>query len=85
MNITLGKNPQLNLEDAAQKRAQARPVQSIPLPESDVAGCTAASARAPKPLKAEQGLLRQIPNMGASRTGALIENERNTILLRSED
>ena len=39
----------------------------------------------PKPLKAEQGLLRQIPNMGASRTGALIEKERNAISLRSED
>ena len=36
------KNRQLNLEDAAQKHAQARHAQSIPLPESDVAGCTAA-------------------------------------------
>ena len=27
------------------------------------------SARAPKPLKAEQGSLPQIPNMGATRTG----------------
>jgi hypothetical protein len=46
---------------------------------------TAARRLDPKPLEAEQGLLRQIPNMGASRTGVLIEKERNTISLRSED
>jgi hypothetical protein len=34
MNITLRKNPQLNLEDAAQKRAQVHPVPSIRLLES---------------------------------------------------
>jgi hypothetical protein len=85
MNITLRKNPQLNLEDAAQKRAQARHAQSIPLPESDVADFTAASARALKRLQVEQGLLRPTLDTGNIVIGALIENERNTISLRSED
>ena len=85
MNITMWKNPQLNLEDAARKRAQARLVLSILLLANVDAGFTEALVRAPKPLQVEHGLLRQIPNMGASRTGALIEKERNTILLRSED
>jgi hypothetical protein len=49
------------------------------------AGFTAARQPDPKRLKAEQGLLRQIPDMGASSAGALIENERNTFSLRSED
>jgi hypothetical protein len=85
MNITLWKNRQLNLEDAAQKHAQARPVPSIPLQANVDAGFTAALRLDPKPLKAEQGLPRQIPNMGASRTGVLIEKERSTISPRSED
>jgi hypothetical protein len=85
MNITLWKYRQLNLEDAAQKHAQARPVPSMRLLANVDADFTEASARAPKRLQVEQGLLRQIPNMGASRTGALIEKERNTISMRSED
>ena len=40
----------------------------------------------PKTAAGEQGLLRQILNMGALSAGALIESdERNTISLRSED
>jgi hypothetical protein len=85
MNITLWKNPQLNLEDAAQKRAQARPVPSIPLRANVDADFTAASARAPKLLQVEQGLLRETTDMGALSAGALTEKERNTFLLRSED
>ena len=85
MNITLWKNQQLNLEDAAQKRAQAHPVPSIRLQESADADFTAAFQRAPKLLQVEQGLLRQILNMGALSAGGLIEKERNTISLRSED
>ena len=47
MNITLQKNRQPKLEDAAQKRAQAQPVQSIPLQESADADFTAAPPQAP--------------------------------------
>ena len=79
MNITLWKNQQLNLEDAAQKRAQAHPVPSIRLQESADADFTAAFQRAPKLLQVEQGLLRQILNMGALSAGALIEKERKIL------
>ena len=85
MNITLWKNPQLNLEDAAQKHAQERPAPSIRLLENAGADFTAARQADPKRLKAEQGLLRQTIDMGALSAGALIENGRKTISLRSED
>ncbi len=37
-----------------------------------------------EPLKAEQESRLQIPSMDNTRVGALIENERNTLSLRSE-
>ena len=83
MNITLRNNRQLKLEDAAQKRAQAHPVPSIRLQENADVEITAAPRLDPKPMQAEQGLLRQILNMGALSAGALIEKERNTISLKS--
>ena len=85
MNIALWKNRKLNLEDVAQKHARAVLVPSVrSLANGDIE-FTAAFRQVRAPLKAEQGLLRQIPNMGAIRVGALIEQKRNTILLRSED
>ena len=81
MNITPWKNRQLNLEDAAQKHAQARHAPSIPLQANVDAGFTAAPRLDPKPMQAEQGLLRQTTDMGALSAGALTEKER----LRSSD
>ena len=67
------------------KHAQERPAPSIRLLENAGADFTAARQADPKRLKAELGLLRQTIDMGALSAGALIENGRNTISLRSED
>jgi hypothetical protein len=85
MNITLWKNRELNFEDAAQKRAQVHPVPSIRLQKNADADFTEALAQARAALRGERELHRRTCGTENMSAGALIENERNTISLRSED
>ena len=67
------------------KTRSGTPCAKYPLAGKRRCRLTAARQADPKRLKAERGLLRQTIDMGALSAGALIENGRNTISLRSED
>lgn len=55
--------------DAVQKHAQAHPAQSIRLEAKGDVDFMEAGAQVRDQPQVEQGLLRQIPDMGATRTG----------------
>ena len=67
------------------KHVQAHPAPSIRLQAKSDVDFTEAGVQVRDQPQVEQGLLRQTPDTDALSAGALIENERNTISLRSAE